>query len=297
MQPFTIRAHQIGVANFLATGLFVALATTAEAACLSGHCSQNGLTFDEASNNFRITDVTGQGTVKNPFVVYQDVWGLDISLAISNLSTATQHSLFNRPGFAIRIVSRNLTGAFWQFYDHELQERAGYASSENDGLSFAQGIDAARPYTSSHYNRADEVTDVRDFINFYQGGGVNPEESVQFNYVVTDTSPTQRFYIRQRPDYRTNAAPISPPRPASQPTIASPTPPILKPVLKPSPLAPPASPSPVVTPQPVQPASAAPQPVPEPSTAAMGILAFLFARAIKLGKQFRQSKQLFEEQT
>ena len=170
-----------------------ALTTTAGAACLPGGCSQNGLVFSEASDNFKITNVTGKGTTANPFVVHQDVWGLDISLSVSNLPNATQHSLFNRPGFAIKVVSRNLTDAFWRFYDHELQERAGFASSENDGLSFAQGVDFGRPYTSSHYNSADEITDVRDFINFHQGPGVNPGESVQFNYFITDKNPTQQF--------------------------------------------------------------------------------------------------------
>ena len=295
--PFTF-AQQVGAASLLSIGLLTLLGNASEAACLPGRCSQNGLIFSEASANFRITNVTGRGTHNNPFVVYQDVWGLDISLAVSNLTNAPQHSVFNRPGFAISIVSRNLTGAFWRFYDHELQEKAGYASGENDGLSFAQAIGPVRPYTSSHYQRADEITDVRDFINFYRGDGVNPGETVRFNYFITDTIPNQRFYIRQRPDYRTNATPttaISPQRP-TQPTntrpVKAPQPILKRPVpVTPAPVTPaPVTPAPTVPPNPgvAQPKVLAPQAqpmtlpqaVPEPSTAIMGVLALLFSKSI-----------------
>ncbi|MEM9978680.1 MAG: hypothetical protein AAF808_13730, partial [Cyanobacteria bacterium P01_D01_bin.2] len=140
MRIFVTVAHHAGAASLLSAGLLAVFGTTAQAACLSGGCSQNGLVFSEASSSFKVTDVTGIGTRERPFVVYQDVWGLDISLAVNGLKDAKQHSVFNRPGFAISIVSRNLTGAFWRFYDHELQQSAGLASSETDGLSFAQGI-------------------------------------------------------------------------------------------------------------------------------------------------------------
>ncbi|MBX2863748.1 MAG: hypothetical protein KTR27_09340 [Leptolyngbyaceae cyanobacterium MAG.088] len=302
MRTFVQYARQIGVASLLGTGLLAIFNPVAEAACLSGRCSQNGLIFSEASGDFAITNVTGRGTAANPFVVYQDVWGLDISLAISRLPSTPQHSVFNRPGFAISIVSRNLTGAFWRFYDHELQETAGYASSENDGLSFAQAIGPARPYTSSHYDRADEITDVRDFINFHRGRGVNAGETVRFNYFITDTIPTQKFFVRQRPDYRTNTSPtpaVAPSPPVDQPTPSAslikpsqPEPPTVV-VSQPSPQLPvPVIPQPI--PQPPVPAVVVaqsvpqirqepvlPQPISEPSTAMMGLLAIFVGRVVK----------------
>lgn len=256
MQFFTPSAHRLGVASVCSAALLTATALTTEAACIAGSCSQNGLTFSEASSSFRLTDVTGVGTQQDPFVVYQDVLGLDISLAIGGLSNAQQHSIFNRPGFAISIVSRNLTGAFWRFYDHELQETAGQASGENDGLSFAQGVGPVRPYGSSHYAKADEVTDVRDFINFYRGDGVNPGETARFDYYITDTIPNQQFYIRQRPDFRTN----TPPTAAVQEIIPQPS------ALSPQ--------SPNPQPEPAAPKTSAPsmppaQSIPEPSAIAM----------------------------
>ncbi|MEM9809345.1 MAG: hypothetical protein AAF959_29195, partial [Cyanobacteria bacterium P01_D01_bin.56] len=142
---FRLSPCHVGIASVFNLGLLALFSSSSQAACLTNGCHRNGLVFSEASSNFKITSVIGAGTAANPFVVFQDVWGLDISLAIDGLSNAQQHSAFERPGFAISIVSRNLTGAFWRFYDHELQEIAGLASHENDGLSFAQGIGPARP--------------------------------------------------------------------------------------------------------------------------------------------------------
>lgn len=286
--------HSVGLAGLVSVGLLAVGGTAAQAACLSSGCSQNGLVFGEASSSFKITDVTGLGTIENPFVVYQDVWGLDISLSVSGLPDARQHSVFQRPGFAISIVSRNLTGAFWRFYDHELQETAGVPSGENDGLSFAQGLGHARPYTSDRYTQADEVTDTRDFINFYRGAGVESGASVRFNYFITDTIPNQRFYIRQRPDYRTNTIPTATiPTATVQPPVTpshrgvQPTPgtnPIAPAVTAPQPIPQPVSPSPsgVTLKKPATP----PQSVPEPSSSVMGVL------TIFLGKFIRHSQRL-----
>ncbi|MEA5463008.1 hypothetical protein [Leptothoe sp. PORK10 BA2] len=306
----TNAAHQIGAATIVSGILLALVSPTAQAACLASGCSQNGLLFSEASSNFKITDVKGSGTSQDPFVVYQDVWGLDISLAISGLTTAKHHSIFNRPGFAINIVSRNLTGAFWRFYDHELQETPGYASGENDGLSFAQGISPVRPYRSDRYTRADEVTDVRDFINFYEGAGVNPGENVWFNYFITDTIPNDRFFIRQRPDFRTSATPTATapqpvstaPRIVQRPipvTPATPTvPPVIQAPVTNGPVANPVVniPGATVTPPisvmpPAVIAPTPPQSIPEPRMSIMGAIAILLNRSKKHHGQHTRPNQ------
>ncbi|MEM6251796.1 MAG: hypothetical protein AAF821_02635 [Cyanobacteria bacterium P01_D01_bin.156] len=278
--------HHIGIANVLSIGLLGLLHNPSQAACLPGGCRQNGLVFSEASDNFEITDVMGTGTSNDPFVIHQDVWGLDISLAIDGLPQARQHSVFDRPGFAVSIVARNLTGAFWRFYDHELQEIQGLASHENDGLSFAQAIAPARPYTSTHYSRADEITDIRDFINFYRGAGVNPGETVRFNYFVTDTIPNSRFYIRQRPDYRPNETPTPPIAPILEPPVSPPAQPSspVTAISTPAETLPPVAsiPATQVTPSPLS-----TQAVPEPTGLAGGVALFLLSTVQKRSKAIR----------
>ncbi|MBT9314987.1 PEP-CTERM sorting domain-containing protein [Leptothoe spongobia] len=279
-------AHQIGVASLCSAALLTMSGTTTQAACFTTNgCHQNGLTFSEASSSFSITNVTGLGTQTNPFVIYQDVQGLDISLAIDGFKDAQHHAIFNRPGFAISIVSRNLTGAFWRFYDHELQETAGQSSGENDGLSFAQGIGPIRPYASSHYDQADEVTDVRDFINFHRGEGVKPGETARFDYYITDTIPNQRFYIRQRPDYRPNTVPTAPiTKLATPPQTPEPVPTVQTPITEPSVTNKPPSEIPTHVAKNLEKSRVKPQSVPEPSTMSMGLLGIL------LGKWQRDAK-------
>ena len=283
MRTLFVFIHSAVTTSLLSAGLLAMLGGQAQAACLPGGCHQNGLVFREASNNFKITDVTGAGTREQPFVVYQDVWGLDISLEISGLAGMGQYLVFNRPGLAISIVSRNLTNAFWRFYDHELQETVGVSSSENDGLSFAQGIGPARPYTSDRYAQADEITDIRDFINFYRGDGVDSGESVRFNYVITDTIPNQRFYIRQRPDYRTNTVPTAVVQQLAKLSNAGGQEPKPKPI---QPLLPQLQPSPVN----VSPSTGAIAPVPEPTGAIVGALAILGGRLLNLKQKTSPSK-------
>lgn len=294
MRTFLPSTPQVGLASLFSAGLLAVGSTVTQAACLSSGCSQHGLVFSEASSSFKITDVTGAGTRENPFVVYQDVLGLDISLAVSGLTNASQHSLFNRPGFAISIVSRNLTGAFWRFYDHELQETAGVSSSENDGLSFAQGLGAIRPYTSDRYTQADEVTDVRDFINFYRGAGVNPGESVRFDYFITDTIPNQQFYIRQRPDYRTNTTPTSIVQQTSLETISEAQPTSASPVetVTPPTTAQPVAAQPKHGPTTLTETASTPQTVPEPSGSVVGLLSALLSMIFVIQRQRLHSPKL-----
>lgn len=225
---FGILRRHLSVASLASLGLLTICSQAAKATCLTNSCPYNGLGFSTASNNVQITNILGTGSLQTPYVIYQDVWGLDFSLAITGLNHAPQHSIFGRPGFAISIVSRNLTGEFWSFYDHELQETAGFASNDNDGLSFAQDILDGRPNSSAHYDNADEITDVRDFINFHGGNGVEPGEQVRFNYFITDTIPNAQFYVRQRPNFRTNTVPTNAAAlPSTVPTTAKPAVPAL----------------------------------------------------------------------
>lgn len=156
-----------------------------------------------------------------------------------------------------------------------MQEIAGLASGDHDGLPFAQGIGPIRPYIASKYDQADEVTDVRGFINFYRGNGVKPGETVRFDYYVTDTIPNQQFFVRQRPDFRTNTIPTSiipklqPKPPAPKPTGQIPQPLALAPS-KPS--------SPTVA-VPWKEPQNSPQPV--PSTITIGILAVILGQWTK----------------
>jgi hypothetical protein len=130
----------------------------------------------------------------------------------------------NTLGFRIQTLVTNLTGSPWIFFDNELRENINIPSPENDGLSFAQGIDTVRPFLSNRFSRADEVTDVRDFIN-YSRGVVAPGDTVAFQFAITDRSPVNRFYLLERPNFApggTGFVAVPPPAPPAPPVPPAP---------------------------------------------------------------------------
>ncbi|MBN2243056.1 MAG: PEP-CTERM sorting domain-containing protein [Acidobacteria bacterium] len=189
--------------RFLATTFSAALLAFAIAIpqAWAGPVTVNGLTFSEVSAGFTITGGSGTGTEQDPIVLNETVTGLDVTLSIEGMPqfgnlTGSGHST----GFAIQKVVTNNTGIDWDFYDHELQEILGTPSSDGDGLSFAQGYAAGRPWTSDVFMSYNEIILPRDYINFFNGIVPNGGE-VTFNYIITDNSPIDLFYLRQRPDF------------------------------------------------------------------------------------------------
>ncbi|NJP11390.1 MAG: PEP-CTERM sorting domain-containing protein [Leptolyngbyaceae cyanobacterium RU_5_1] len=227
-----------------------------------------GLRFSEVSGDFRIT---GGRVDSSIFVIEQEVTGPNINLfmAIDGLLNAC-------PGvggcyFRFQSVLTNQTGTPWALFDHELQEIYGAPSPEEDGLSFAQQIPQLRPFTSNRFGAVDEVIDVRDYVN-YSGGVVAPGDTVTFNYVIADTTPLNRFFLLQRPNFQAGGGGFINPTP--QPT-PSPTPENGG-IIDPEP-----SPSPEF---PIDGGSNAA--VPEPST----ILGLLLFGAIAGGVKLKQSR-------
>ncbi|MEO0868077.1 MAG: hypothetical protein AAFY17_06430 [Cyanobacteria bacterium J06642_11] len=171
-------------------------------------------TFSEAAGDFIIT---GGEVTPDVFRIFQDVTGPDIDLFMSIEGLLDSDFL----GFRFESVLTNLTNTPWVFFDHELQEELGTPSSEQDGLSFAQKLQAFRPFTSSAFSVVDEVTDVRDFVNF-SDGVVNPNETVSFRYVILDNDPNDTFFLRQRPNFAPGGVGVVNPDPVVPPDAPSP---------------------------------------------------------------------------
>ncbi|MBT9316064.1 hypothetical protein [Leptothoe spongobia] len=264
------------VALSLALGL---LATPAKAATLV----LENFVFSEVSGDFTIT---GGEATSDAFRVFQDVTGPNVDLFLSIQGLRNSGFI----GFRFESILTNRTNTPWIFFDHELQEQFGVPSPEEDGLSFAQGINFFRPFTSNAFAVVDEVTDVRDFVNFSRGV-VNPNETVSFRYVISDNDPNDLFFLRQRPNFAPGGvgvvapapiAPAAPPPPV--PTVVSLPPPVAPPPVAPPPVAPPAPtppapalpPEPDVLPEPVTPPVTT---IPEPSIS-IGLLGLMWLGAL-----------------
>lgn len=185
------------ISFFTLAGAFVSVAS-------AGHITIGALTFDDhLGAGVTITGGAGVGTEFDPFVLYEDVTGLDVTIGISGLTRHGNTTQSNhQTGFYLKKVVTNLTGVDWNFYDHELQETLGVPSLDGDGLSFAQGCATCRPFTSNMFSNVDEIIDVRDYVNF-SNGLVLAGATVEFFYAITDNSPIDTFYLRQRPNYST----------------------------------------------------------------------------------------------
>ncbi|MBO9999860.1 MAG: hypothetical protein J7641_12810 [Cyanobacteria bacterium SID2] len=182
------------------------------------------LDFNTQSGDFQILG----GSVANDVVtLYQNVTGpnFDLTLSIDGLPSLQPYTLldeFGMPvgsirGFWFQSVLTNSTQGVWEFFDHELQEAFGTPSTNGDGLSFGQGLNIPPP-TSDRFSTVEQTTDVRDFLNF-SNGTVNPGETVTFTYFISDTSPTSRFFLRQRPNFQPgNPQPTPIPTPTATPT-------------------------------------------------------------------------------
>ncbi|MEM7793000.1 MAG: PEP-CTERM sorting domain-containing protein [Cyanobacteria bacterium P01_C01_bin.118] len=242
------------------------IATPAKAASLT----LENFSFSEVSGDFTIT---GGETTPDAFRIFQDVTGPNIDLFTSIQGLRSSGFI----GFRFESVLTNRTNTPWIFFDHELQEQFGVPSPEEDGLSFAQRIDRFRPFTSNTFSNVDEVTDVRDFVNF-SGGVVNPNETVTFRYVILDNNPNDLFFLRQRPNFAPGGVGVVAVPPVAPPPTPVALPPPPPPVVPPAPVVPPSEPEPPAPTPPSVP-DAIPDPVeqpvatvPEPGISLLGLI-------------------------
>ena len=178
------------VAAFTVTGLGVARPVTT-----------NGITFSDAGGGFTIVAASGSGSIGDPFIVVEEITGPSAAvLIIEGLSSSFGNRVgtLHVTGLALRKVILNRTPFVWNFVDFELQQVFGASSDYLDGLSFGQGSTAGRPFTSTRFEDVNELDEPLDSITFH-GGALHSSESAVFDFVITDTTPIERFYLVQRP--------------------------------------------------------------------------------------------------
>ncbi len=139
--------------------------------------------------------------------------------------------------YEINISAFNSSGAAWSRMALELLDPAGNSndtldpgaqpafvpvgfstSNDGDGLSFAQG--SSRPRFSYEFSKvlADELSDQRDFLDFYDGI-VAPRQQAWLQFSVINTSAENTpFLLVQRPNaFSATVVPV----PAALPLLAS----------------------------------------------------------------------------
>lgn len=159
-----------------------------------------GLTFSDREGGFNLLGVTGTGTRDDPFVILEEVGHAgDAILTIEGWRSGYPRGSGEEGGlsFNIRKVVINATDKRWTSYEMELREQLDLPSGYLDGLSFGQPMREDRPGSSDLLPQVlvrDEPLDAMVF----SGGEVMPDERVSFDFVITDMTPTDRFYLVQR---------------------------------------------------------------------------------------------------
>jgi hypothetical protein len=178
-------------AFFVFSAVQVGAATTAT--MVSGSGSLNSYDFsnfgDQASYPWLINEtITGN----NPFLIRFDSNVLT-NLA-SPLSPGTLAHSIHQSGKWFQKTVLNDTNTAWTSFELEVQSTKGVASTDGDGLSFAQG--SGFSFTSDRFAQYTRIDDTKDYLNF-NTGIVNPGQTVTFTFAISDNGPNNPIWLQE----------------------------------------------------------------------------------------------------
>ena len=136
-------------ATMIAVILFFLSVSIGSRAWAAGLISLPGITFSEASSNFRLISATGSGSLDDPFIVVEEVFGegeVLLSINVYDADFGSRIETMHAVGFALQKVVINQTQKLWHHYALELEFDVGRGSDYFDGLSFGQKSKVKRPF-------------------------------------------------------------------------------------------------------------------------------------------------------
>jgi hypothetical protein len=181
-------------------------------AAAAGFIALPGITFSEATDNFRLLAASGTGSLDDPFVLVEEVFGdgeVVVGINVHAVNFGSRIKTMHAVGFALQKVVINRTDQAWNYYALELEFKSGRGSDYYDGLSFAQKAQANRPFRSDSFAVVEDLTEPRDVIRFTQGR-VIPGQQARFAVSITPTGHQPNFFLVQhvRPPYAELDRPI-----------------------------------------------------------------------------------------
>lgn len=167
---------------------------------LSHTISLPGISFSDELGGFDLERVTGKGSIADPFVVIERVSNPDGATLVFRADPSLGNLIGSpdRIGFALVKVMVNASGHDWSSMEVELQSKFGVPSDHTDELSYGQGSDAGRPFTSNVFRHVTLIDEPYDRIEF-DDGIVPPEGSVVLRFVISQPASLKKAFIVQRP--------------------------------------------------------------------------------------------------
>jgi hypothetical protein len=182
-------------------GMLVALVVTAMATGASaGTWFAGPYSFSDELGGFLIRNVSGSGSKYDPIVIDQEM--LSASPVTLVVRVTIELKAFGAPGSTgmihMRMRSLNNSGIAWTEYEFELQTRLGEPSVFGDGISFDQRRSDPDNRSSDLFRIHDTDFEPFDRLLFTKGS-VDPNQTAEFSFFITDFTPRWIFYIRQDP--------------------------------------------------------------------------------------------------
>ena len=198
-------AHFMRICPFLGALTALTVAAHGNSATAAGFISLSGITFSEATDNFRLLAASGTGSLDDPFILVEEVFGdgeVVVGINIQSEDFGSRIKTMHAVGFALQKVVINRTEQAWNYYALELEFKSGQGSDYYDGLSFAQKSQANRPFRSDSFAVVEVLTDPRDVTRFTRGS-VTPGQKARFVVAIPPTGNQPNFFLIQhaRPPY------------------------------------------------------------------------------------------------
>jgi PEP-CTERM motif len=91
----------------------------------------------------------------------------------------------------------NSSDFVWTSFELEVQSILGVASTDGDGLSFAQG--SGLSFTSDKFSQYTRIDNTKDYLNF-NTGSVGIGQTVTFTFAISDNGPNDPFWLQETPN-------------------------------------------------------------------------------------------------
>jgi hypothetical protein len=184
----------------LSFAAFLIFGLTGAGSALATEITQEGMSFSDEEGGFTLKSVTGRGSLDDPFIIVEDVTGpRQAILVIRGMKQAGNRiGTHHISGIAVTKVVFNRSKDVWQNYQMELREVLTRHSPYEDGLSFAQNTPISGAFTASSFPDLQRYDEPQDTLGF-SGSTVQPGQSAQFTFLITDMSPVAKFYLVQEP--------------------------------------------------------------------------------------------------
>lgn len=148
-------------------------------------------------------NTTNTGSQANPWLINETMTSAGtLRFAVetgSPLGTGNPTNSGHTHGRWISKTVTNASNEVWTSFELELESELGTASTDGDGLSFAQGFANFSTFSSDKFSIYTRQEVTRDYLNF-SGGTVNPGESVTFNFIISDNQANNPFWLDQIPN-------------------------------------------------------------------------------------------------